>query len=98
MPKQRYGEIEEADAAVFTEMRRFLARSATGVPDLDFAMWMVATVAHAAIHNGIVERPDDVASGRLADELLVLLIRYLRRPPRGAVGTTQAREHGTRVR
>lgn len=80
MPAQRYREIEEADAPVFAEMRRFLERSAEGVPDVEFAMWMVATTAHAAIHNGIVERPEDVESGRLVDELVLLLMRYLKRP------------------
>ena len=80
MPALRYREIEEADAPVFAEMRRFLERSAEGVPDIEFAMWMVATTAHAAIHNGVVERREDVESGRLVDELLVLLMRYLKRP------------------
>ena len=79
MPAQRYRDIEAADAPVFTDMRRFLERSAEGVPDVEFALWMVATVAHAAIHNGIVERPDDVANGRLVDELVLLLTRYLKR-------------------
>ena len=85
MPAQRYREIEEADAPVFAEMRRFLERSAEGVPDVEFAMWMVATTAHAVIHNGIVERPEDVESGRLVDELVLLLMRYLKRP-RARVG------------
>ena len=80
MSAQRYREIEAADTAVFAEMRRFLERSAEGVPDVEFAMWMVATAAHAAIHNGVVERPDDVESGRLVDELVVLLTGYLKRP------------------
>jgi AcrR family transcriptional regulator len=80
MPALRYREIEEADAPAFAEMRRFFERSAEGVPDLEFAMWMVATAAHAAIHNGVVERPEDVKSGRLVDELVVLLMRYLKRP------------------
>ena len=80
MPALRYREIEEADAPVFAEMRRFLERSAEGVPDVEFAMWMVATTAHAVIHNGVVERPEAVESGRLADELVVLLMRYLKRP------------------
>jgi AcrR family transcriptional regulator len=79
MPAQRYRDIEEADAPVFTEMRRFLQRSTEGVPDVEFALWMVATVAHAVIHNGIVERPEDVAKGRLVDELVLLLTRYLKR-------------------
>jgi AcrR family transcriptional regulator len=80
MPAQRYREIEDADAPVFAEMRRFLERSAEGVPDVEFAMWMMATTAHAAIHNGVVERPEDIESGRLVDELVVLLLRYLKRP------------------
>jgi len=79
LPAQRYRDVEAADAPVFTEMRRFLERSMKGVPDVEFALWMVATVAHAVIHNGIVERPDDVASGRLVGELVVLLTRYLKR-------------------
>jgi AcrR family transcriptional regulator len=79
MPPQRYRQIEEADAAVFADMRQFLERHSEGVPDVDFAMWMMATVTHAAIHNGIIERPDDVASGRLVDELVALLMQYLKR-------------------
>jgi AcrR family transcriptional regulator len=79
MPARRYRDIEEADAPVFIEMRRFLERSTEGVPDVEFALWMVATVAHAVIHNGIVERPEDVANGRLVDELVLLLTSYLKR-------------------
>src|SRR5215813_615702 len=86
MPAQRYREIEEADAPVFAEMRRFLERSAEGVPDVQFAMWMVATTAHAAIHNGIIERPQDIESGRLVDELVQLLMRYLKRPRKRGTG------------
>jgi len=67
MPALRYGEIQEADGAVFTDTRRFLERSTVGVTDVEFAMWMVATVAHAAIHNGVAERPEEVANGRLVD-------------------------------
>lgn len=79
MPPQRYRDIEEADAAVFTEMRQFLQRSTKGRLDVEFALWMVATVAHAAIHNGVVERPEDVANGRLVNELVLLLTTYLKR-------------------
>jgi len=92
MPAQRYRDIEEIDARVFTEMRRFLERSTEGVPDVEFALWMVATIAHAAIHNGIIERPDDVGSGRLVDELVLLLTNYLkRRPPRAESARSKLR-------
>ena len=89
MPAQRYRDIEEADASVFADMRRFLERSAEGVPDVEFALWMVATVAHAVIHNGIVERPGDVATGRLVDELVLLLTRYLKRRRSPAVARSR---------
>jgi len=79
MPALRYRDIEKADARAFTEMRRFLERSTEGVPDVDFAMWMVAAVANAIIHNGIIDRPEDVKNGRLIDELVLLLTRYLKR-------------------
>ena len=79
LPALRYGEIQEADGPVFSDVRRFLERSTVGVTGLEFAMWMVATVAHAAIHNGIVERPEEVANGRLVDELVFMLRRYLKR-------------------
>jgi hypothetical protein len=45
----------------------------------DLATWLVETVAHAAVHEGIVERRADVESGALADELVRLLVRYLKR-------------------
>lgn len=79
MPALRYRDIEAADARVFAEMRHFLEQSARGLPDVDLGLWVVATVANAVIHHGVVERPDDVASGRLTDELVVLLSRYLKR-------------------
>jgi len=80
LPAQPYRDIEAADAPVFAEMRDFLERSTESLPDLEFAMWMVATTAHAAIHNGVIERPNEVETGRLVDELVVLLTRYLKRP------------------
>jgi AcrR family transcriptional regulator len=54
----------------------------------DLALWMIDTASYAVIHRGIVERPADVASGAVADELVRLLARYLRgrgrrRAPRG---------------
>jgi hypothetical protein len=40
---------------------------------------MVATVAGAVIHRAIVERPDDLSRGLNTEELVILLLRYLRR-------------------
>ena len=43
LPAQRYRDIEAADAPVFAEMRDFLERSTESLPDVELAMWMVAT-------------------------------------------------------
>jgi AcrR family transcriptional regulator len=54
--------------------------SELGLPHPDLAAWMVATVSHAVVHEGIVERRADIDSGALSDELVWLLLRYLKRP------------------
>jgi Tetracyclin repressor-like, C-terminal domain len=71
--------VSAADAALFQEARRLLEQSAIGVPDTDLALWMVSTVSGAVIHRATVERPDDLTSGAIAEELVTLLCRYLRR-------------------
>jgi AcrR family transcriptional regulator len=53
---------------------------ALGLPHPELAAWMIATVSHAAVHEGIVERRADVDSGAFADELVELIVRYVERP------------------
>jgi AcrR family transcriptional regulator len=57
--------------------------SALGLPHPDLATWVIATVTHAVIHQGIVERRGDVESGALAEELVTMLVRCVRRPRKG---------------
>jgi len=79
LPPLRYAEISAADAPLFSEFRALLTRSATGIRDRDLAMCIVATAADAVIHRAVVERPDDLANGSIAEELVTLLVRYLKR-------------------
>ena len=79
LPPLRYADISAKDAPLFAEFRALLTRSATGIRDRDLAMWIVATAADAVIHRAVVERPDDLANGSIADELVTLLVRYLKR-------------------
>lgn len=79
LPPLRYADILAADAPLFGEFRALLTRSATGIRDRDLAMWIVATAADAVIHRAVVERPDDLANGSIAEELVTLLVRYLKR-------------------
>jgi len=78
LPPLRYSEISAADASLIAEFRALVTRSATGLRDPDLTMWMVATAAGAVIHRAVVERPDDLTNGSIADELVRLLVRYLR--------------------
>jgi AcrR family transcriptional regulator len=47
--------------------------------DAERIAWMLRTVSRAVIHDAIMERPEDLRSGRLAKELENLLCCYLRR-------------------
>jgi AcrR family transcriptional regulator len=82
LPDLRYADVSAADPALFAEFRRFLERSAVGLPDPELALWMVATVANAVIHRAVIERPEDLSNGSIRDELVALLVRYLKRPQR----------------
>jgi AcrR family transcriptional regulator len=54
--------------------------SALGLPHPELTAWIVSIVSHAVIHEAIVDRSTDIESGALADELVCLLVRYLKRP------------------
>lgn len=56
------------------------------LPDPQLVAWMIATVAHAAVHHGVSERPQDMRSGVLIDELVALLVRYVERPRKSRSG------------
>ncbi|WP_223642737.1 TetR/AcrR family transcriptional regulator [Corallococcus sp. EGB] len=51
----------------------------TDVPDPELALWLIDTVSHAVIHRAVVERPESLSQGLLQEELVTLLLRYLRR-------------------
>jgi AcrR family transcriptional regulator len=77
LPARRSDGWTDADAPMLELFREQLAR--TDVPDPELALWMLNTVAHAVIHRAVVERPEALSQGVLAEELVVLLLRYLRR-------------------
>jgi AcrR family transcriptional regulator len=79
LPALGFAEIASADPAPIDDFRRFLKRAAVGVPDPELALWIVATAAGAVLHRAAVERPRDLRSGAIRDELVTLLVRYLRR-------------------
>ena len=85
LPALGYRDVEAIDAPLFESWRRFLQAAAVDVRDIDLAMWMMATVSGAVIHRATVERPEDLSTGVIVEELVTLLGRYLRkrrdRPP-----------------
>jgi len=79
MPALGYRDVAAIDAPIFEEMRRFLQEADADVRDLDLALWIVSTASGAILHRAAVERPEDLSSGVIAEELVTLLCRYLRK-------------------
>ena len=81
IPALGYRDIAAIDAPIFEAMRRFLQEADVEVRDLDLALWMISTASGAVLHRAAVERPEDLSNGAIAEELITLLCRYLRRRP-----------------
>src|SRR5262249_21048729 len=79
LPALKYADISATDAPVFEEFRQFLEAAAVGLPNIELALWMIATASGAVIHRAAVERPDDLRRGLITEELIALLCSYLRR-------------------
>jgi len=79
IPALGYRDIAAIDAPIFEAMRRFLQEAEADVRDVDLALWMIATASGAVLHRAAVERPEDLSTGVIAEELTTLLCRYLRR-------------------
>jgi AcrR family transcriptional regulator len=77
LPALKYRDIAETDAALIDATRRFLRGAGVTVRDLDLALWMISTVGGAVLHRAAVERPGDLSSGAITEELVRLLCRYL---------------------
>jgi len=79
MPALGYRDVAAIDAPVVDAMRRFLQDADVEVRDLDLALWMIATASGAVLHRAAIERPEDLSSGVITEELVTLLCRYLQR-------------------
>jgi AcrR family transcriptional regulator len=100
IPALGYRDVAAIDPPIFEAMRRFLQEAAVDVRDMDLALWMVATASGAVLHRAAVERPEDLSSGVIAEELVTLLCRYLRRragPRRRANQGAPVRRHSPRT-
>jgi AcrR family transcriptional regulator len=47
------------------------------VADLDLAVFIITHAAEAIVHNAAIERPDDLKSGAIAEEVTRLMVGYL---------------------
>jgi AcrR family transcriptional regulator len=76
------GELD-LKAATYAEGHRRLRamlepyHAALAVPDLDLACFIIGRLFESVLRAAAEERPGDLISGRIADELLGLLCRYL---------------------
>ncbi|MEQ1864793.1 MAG: TetR/AcrR family transcriptional regulator [Micropepsaceae bacterium] len=54
------------------------------VPDLDLAVYMVTSTVETVIHNAVTQRPQDLRSGALAEELTRMIVSFLTGKPLAA--------------
>lgn len=78
MPRIKAPRSAASEGFMLEEAKQLLPAWGCTAPDVELAWWMMQTAAHAVVHQAIVERPDDLRSGALAEELVRLLERYLR--------------------
>jgi AcrR family transcriptional regulator len=78
IPALGHQDIAAIDAPIFEAMRRFLQEADVDVRDMELALWMISTASGAVLHRAAVERPEDLSTGVIAEELVTLLCRYLR--------------------
>jgi len=90
IPALDYRDVAAIDPAIFEAMRRFLQETDVDVRDMDLVLWMISTAAAAVLHRAAVERPEDLSTGVIAEELITLLCRYLRRPAGPRLRTREA--------
>jgi len=90
IPALDYLDVAAIDPAIFEAMRRFLQETDVDVRDMDLVLWMISTAAAAVLHRAAVERPEDLSTGVIAEELITLLCRYLRRPAGPRLRTREA--------
>ncbi len=85
------------DEHTAARVRALLAsrRHEIAVRDLDLATYLVVRTVEATIHDAVVDRPHDLASGAIAREVTRLLLNYLTTAPeprpRGAPISPRAR-------
>src|SRR5262245_5893308 len=79
IPALGYRDVAAIDAPIFEAMRGFLRDADVDVRDVELALWMISTASGAVLHRAVVERPEDLSNGVIAEELITLLCRYLRR-------------------
>ncbi len=84
---------EEFAARVSARVRGFLeARKAElAVTDLDLATYLLTRTVEACVHNGATERPGDMTSGRMSEELTAMIVKYLAGGPPPALANETAR-------
>lgn len=75
LPARRARKADPEAALLLEVFRRFRA----DVPDPELALWLIDTVSHAVIHRAVVERPESLSQGLLQEELVTLLLRYVKR-------------------
>jgi AcrR family transcriptional regulator len=73
----------DGDRQLIAQLASILEPYPIQVPDLEIALFLFRVVIHAAVHEAASERPDLLTNPLFAEELIILIERYLARNKRG---------------
>lgn len=66
-----------SDVLHFNDVKESLEMHGVEPEDAEFAAWLFRTVVHAAIHEGVYHRHEDIVSGRLSKALNMMITGWL---------------------
>ena len=80
----------EARTKVLVRQAFEARRDVIVVPDLDLAVYIVMRAVESTVHDAVAERPKDLASGALAEEVTRMIVSYLTGKPLAAARKLRA--------
>lgn len=82
------------EAQVYAQLKALIAPLARNVPDLDLAVFVLRATGHAIVHEAANERPELLSRPELAEEIVLLMQRYLQRPAPRTTAKSRRKENG----
>lgn len=93
LPPSALNQAQSHESGLEGMWRECVAPNLVKVPDPDMAAFIVRTVVHAIVHDAAAQRPELLNNPTFAEEVVVLLERYLDRSDQQVLPSTPGHRH-----